>query len=79
MKFDHIGQGVFDLQSIQHHVDLTMFEQILGRLEIGWKFLTYGLLDDAPSGETDSGTTFGNNDIAQHGETGRDTTEGGLG
>lgn len=53
MEFDQLNKRFAQLGAFDNHVDLSMTEQILCRLEIGRELLANRLLDHAPSSKAD--------------------------
>ncbi len=79
MELNQISDGSLQSSTFKNHVNLTMLEQILCRLEVGRKFLPDSLLDHTATGKADPGTKFGDDNITEHGKACRHSTKGGLG
>ncbi|MMZ68990.1 hypothetical protein D1872_317450 [compost metagenome] len=71
MQIQHLGQSCPQLFAMDDHVQLTVLQIELRRLKIIRQLLANRLLDHDPAGKTEYRAGFGDNDIAKHGEAGR--------
>ena len=56
-----------------------MLLEVFGRLEAVGQFFAQGLLDHPTAGKADQGLGLGQDQVAEHGEAGRDAARGGVG
>src|SRR5580704_3821808 len=72
-------QRGFQVPAIDDHVDRTLFQQKLRRLELIGQPLTNRLFDHPPSRKADHGFRFGHDDVGLKRERGRDPAGGRVG
>jgi len=70
---------LLELAAIDDHIDKAVILHKLGALESLRQVLADGLLDDTRTGKTDKGAGLGDDDVAQHGKTGRGPARGRVG
>ena len=66
----------FQVLAVNHGIQKPVLQKKFRGLKSFGKFLPDGLLDHARAGETDERARLGNVQVAQHGETGRNTAGG---